>query len=193
MDKVRHVGEAIAVIVASSRYEAQDAAELVHVEFESLAAIVDAELALKPGAELINEQFQTNLIGQFAVGKGDAAAALADAPFKLHRRFYTHRYAGMPMECRGVIGAYDPRTDSVTIWSPTQVVHWVHREAAAILRLPESRVRSLVSSQRTRCRTRRTEAPAAGGNIRDGAHDGPGCERPRPGTGRSQTPQHSPP
>ena len=62
-------------------------------------------------------------------------------PTSCTRRFYTHRYAGVPMECRGVIGAYDPRTDSVTIWSSTQVVHWVRREAAAILRLPEARVR----------------------------------------------------
>ena len=95
----------------------------------------------KPGTAIIHDQYQTNLIGEFVVEKGDTAAALADAPYKLRRSFYTHRYAGVPMECRGVIGAYDPRTDSVTIWSSTQVVHWVRREAAAILRLPESRVR----------------------------------------------------
>ena len=91
--------------------------------------------------QIIHEEYQTNLIGEFVVEKGDAAAALADAPKRLRRSFYTHRYAGVPIECRGVIGAYDQRTDSVTIWSSTQVVHWVRREAAAILRMPESRVR----------------------------------------------------
>ena len=141
LDKVRHVGEAIAVIVAESRYEAQDAAEVVTVDLEPLPAVTDAKLALEPGTALIHEQYRTNLIGQFVIEKGDAAAALANAPHRLHRRFYTHRYAGVPMECRGVVGAYDPRTDSVTIWSSTQVVHWVRREAAAILRLPEARVR----------------------------------------------------
>ena len=141
LDKVRHVGEAIAVIVAESRYEAQDAAEVMTVDLEPLPAVTDAKLALEPGTALIHEQYRTNLIGQFVIEKGDAAAALANAPHRLHRRFYTHRYAGVPMECRGVVGAYDPRTDSVTIWSSTQVVHWVRREAAAILRLPEARVR----------------------------------------------------
>ena len=141
VDKVRHVGEAVAVIVAESRYEAQDAAELVTVDLESLPAVVDARMALEPGTALIHEQYQTNLIAEFVIEKGDAATAMAGAPNRLHRFFYTHRYAGVPMECRGVISAYDARTDSVTIWSSTQVVHWVRREAAAILRLPEARVR----------------------------------------------------
>jgi aerobic carbon-monoxide dehydrogenase large subunit len=141
LDKVRHVGEALAVIVAESQHEAQDAGELVTVDLEPLPAVVDAADALKSGTTIIHDEYQTNLIGEFVVEKGDAAAALADAPYKLYRSFYTHRYAGVPMECRGVIGAYDPRTGSVTIWSSTQVVHWVRREAAAILRVPESRVR----------------------------------------------------
>ncbi|HZU88249.1 MAG TPA: molybdopterin cofactor-binding domain-containing protein, partial [Stellaceae bacterium] len=55
--------------------------------------------------------------------------------------FHHHRYTGMPLECRGVVAAYDRRTDSVTIWSATQVVHSVRREAAHILGLPEARVR----------------------------------------------------
>src|SRR5580704_9997590 len=141
LDKVRHVGEAIAVILAESRHQAQDAAEVVTVDLEPLAAVTDAKLALEPGAAIVHEQYATNLIGQFVVEKGQAAAGLANAPHRLRRRFYTQRYAGVPMECRGVVGAYDPRTDSVTIWSSTQVVHWVRREAAAILRLPEARVR----------------------------------------------------
>jgi carbon-monoxide dehydrogenase large subunit len=141
LDKVRHVGEAIAVIVAESRFEAQDAAEAVTVDLEPLPAVVDAKLALEPGSGVIHDQYRTNLIGQFVVEKGNAAAALAGAPHRLQRRFYTQRYAGMPMECRGVVSAYDPRTDSVTIWSSTQMVHWVRREAAAVLRLPEARVR----------------------------------------------------
>ena len=142
-DKVRHVGEAIAVILAESRYAAEDAAELVRVELEALPALVDPEEALAPGAEIVHDKFGTNLIGEFVVEKGDVEAALAAAPHRLQRRFYTHRYAAAPMECRGVVALHEPRTDSVTIWSSTQVVHWVRREAAGILRMPEARVRCL--------------------------------------------------
>src|SRR6266478_2758295 len=140
-DKVRHVGEAVAVIVAHSRYAAEDAAQLVTLDLDPLPAVVDPELALRPGAPIIHDKFQTNLIGAFTIGKGDIAAAFARSPHKLQRRFHHHRYAAAPMECRGVVGVHDPRTDCVTIWSATQVVHWVRREAAAVLQLPEARIR----------------------------------------------------
>jgi carbon-monoxide dehydrogenase large subunit len=140
-DKVRHVGEAIAVIVAENRYIAEDAAGLVSVDLETLPAVVDVEQAVRPGGPLVHEQLRTNVIGEFAILKGDVEAALARAPRTLKRRFYHHRYSGVPMECRGVAGVYDQRTDAVTIWSSTQVVHWLRREASAILDLPEGRVR----------------------------------------------------
>src|SRR6202008_636367 len=142
-DKVRHVGEAIAVIVAESRYAAEDAAELVTLDLEPLPAVVNAEAALASDAPLIHEHLKTNLFGAFSIAKGDAAAAMAGAPHRLQRRFYHHRYAAMPIECRGVAALHDSRTDTITIWSATQVVHWVRREVAAILGLPEARVRCL--------------------------------------------------
>jgi len=140
-DKVRHVGEAIAVIVAESRYAAEDAAELVEVDLEPLPPVVDAERALAADSPLLHDRFRTNLIGEFAIGKGNMEAALAAAPRRLKRRFYHHRYMASPMECRGVVGLHDARTDTITIWSSTQVVHWVRREAAMVLRLPEARIR----------------------------------------------------
>jgi aerobic carbon-monoxide dehydrogenase large subunit len=142
-DKVRHVGEALAVIVAESRDAAEDAAELVQLDLEPLPAVVDPEAALGPGAPILHEQYRTNLLGEMTIRKGDARAALASAPHRIRRRFYHHRYAGVPMECRGVVGAYEPRTDSVTIWSSTQVVHWVRRETATTLGMPEARVRCI--------------------------------------------------
>ncbi len=140
-DKVRHVGEAIAVIVAESRDQAEDAAERVTWDLEELPAVVDPEAALRSDSPIVHDRFQTNLIGAFSVGRGDVDAVMAGAPHRLRRRFYHHRYAAVPLECRGVVSAYDPRTDSATIWSSTQVVHWVRREAAALLGLPEARVR----------------------------------------------------
>ena len=142
-DKVRHVGEAFAVIVAQSRYAAEDAAALVEADFEELSAAVDPEEALKAGSPIVHEQFGTNLIAELSVAKGDAEAALRASPHRLERRFHHHRYAALPIECRGVISEYDVRTQSLTIWSSTQVVHWVRREVAATLGLTEARVRCI--------------------------------------------------
>jgi aerobic carbon-monoxide dehydrogenase large subunit len=142
-DKVRHVGEAVAIIVAETPYQAEDAAERVSLDLEELPPVVDPEAALRADSPIVHDRFQTNLIGAFSVARGDAEAAMAAAPHRLRRRFHHHRYAAVPMECRGVAAAYDARTDSLTIWSSTQVVHWVRREAAALLRLPEARVRCL--------------------------------------------------
>ena len=74
-DKVRHVGEPLAVIVAESQHAAEDAAALAVFDLEPLPAVTDPEAALAPGAPLVHESFGTNLIGEFTVGKGDVAAA----------------------------------------------------------------------------------------------------------------------
>ncbi|MGH7061798.1 MAG: xanthine dehydrogenase family protein molybdopterin-binding subunit, partial [Stellaceae bacterium] len=140
-DKVRHVGEAMAIVAAESRDMAEDAAEAVTWDFDELPAVVDPEAALRAGSPIVHERLETNLIGAFSIGRGDAVGVLARAPHRLARRFHHHRYAAVPMECRGVVALYEPRSQSVTIWSSTQVVHWVRREAAALLGLPEARVR----------------------------------------------------
>src|SRR5215475_9914838 len=95
-DKVRHVGEAVAVIVAESRHAAEDAAQLVTLDLDPLPAVVDPEAALRPGAPIIHDKFQSNLIGGFSIGKGEFAAALKGAPHRLKRRFHHHRYAAAP-------------------------------------------------------------------------------------------------
>lgn len=141
IDKVRHVGEAVAVIVAVDRYVAEDAVDLVELSLEPLPAVVDPEQAMADGMPRVHEQAPRNLFAEFSVGKGDALAALDRAPRRLTRRFRHHRYAGMPMECRGVLGQYERRTGHLTVWSSTQVVHWVRRELAHTLGLPEARIR----------------------------------------------------
>src|SRR5712691_8243814 len=82
-DKVRHVGEAVAIIVAESRFEAEDAAELVTLDLEELPAVIDPEAALGAASPIVHDRYDTNLIGSFSVGKGDAAAVLAGAPHRL--------------------------------------------------------------------------------------------------------------
>ena len=143
-DKVRHVGEAVAIIVAETRYQAEDAAELVGARSGRVAGSRrprgGAAARRADRARALRHQSDRLVLGrQGAI----AEAVLARAPHRLKRRFYHHRYAAVPMECRGVVAAYDPRTDSATIWSSTQVVHWVRREVAATLGLPEARVRCI--------------------------------------------------
>jgi carbon-monoxide dehydrogenase large subunit len=140
-DKVRHVGEAIAIIVAESREAAEDAAEQVAFDSDELPAVTDPEAALRADSPIVHERFGTNLIGSFSVGRGEVEAALATAPHRLSRRFYHHRYAAVPLECRGVVAVWDRRSRSVTIWSSTQIVHWLRREAAQMLGLGEAQVR----------------------------------------------------
>ncbi len=142
-DKVRHVGEAVAVIVATSRYVAEDAAELVELDLEVLPPAVDPVAALEPGAAILHEGYGTNLLAEFSIAKGDVALALSNAPHRLLRHFYHHRYAAVPMECRGVLAQYDKRTRAYTIWSSTQMVHWVRREVATTLAVPEASVRCI--------------------------------------------------
>lgn len=142
-DKVRHVGEAVAVIVAENPYLAEDAAELAVVDYELLPPVVDPEAALRPDSALLHERYGTNALVEFRVAKGDVDKVFASHPRTLKRRIYHHRYGAVPIECRGVAAVYDARADSVTIWSSTQVVHRVRGEAALILGLPEARVRCL--------------------------------------------------
>jgi carbon-monoxide dehydrogenase large subunit len=143
IDKVRYVGEPIVVIIASSRYEAEDAAERVVLDLEPLPAVVDVDEALKPGAALVHERFNTNLTGEFEIGKGDVEAALAQAPHRLRRRFHHHRYSGMPMEGKGVVAAHDTRTGELNVWATSQTVHALRREIAQLVQLPEALVRCI--------------------------------------------------
>ena len=140
-DRVRYVGEAFALVVAESRYLAEDALELIEAEFDPLPAIASAEAGLREGAALIHEHLGRNLVASLHARKGEGSAALAKAPRRLKRRFVHHRYAAMPLECRGVVADYEDRTGTLTIWSSTQVVHWVRREVATALGIPEERVR----------------------------------------------------
>jgi carbon-monoxide dehydrogenase large subunit len=143
IDKVRFVGEPIAVILASDPYQAEDAAQRVALDLETLPAVVDVDEARQAGAVLLHERFKTNVTGEFEIGKGNAEAALAQAPHRLRRRFHHHRYSGMPMECKGIVAAPDPRTGELEVWSTTQTVHMLRREIAHVLKMPEALVRCM--------------------------------------------------
>jgi carbon-monoxide dehydrogenase large subunit len=140
-DKVRYVGEALAVVVADSKNLADDAVECISYELDPLEVVIDPEAALDSDAVLVHEKYATNLFGQFELRKGDIASALATAPHKLRRRIYHHRQAATPLECRGAVASYDTRTDTVTLWATTQSAHLLRREVANVLKISENRVR----------------------------------------------------
>jgi carbon-monoxide dehydrogenase large subunit len=142
-DKVRYVGEPYALVVAADRYLAEDAAELIEARLEPLPAAADADAAVASGAARVHDDIEGNVAAYMHVVKGRGAAALGSSPRRLKRRLYHHRYAAMPMECRAVVADYDGRTDTLTIWSATQVVHWVRREVANALGMPEESVRCI--------------------------------------------------
>jgi carbon-monoxide dehydrogenase large subunit len=141
-DKVRYVGEPVAVVVAEDRYAAEDVAELVVVDYDPLPAVADPERAMEPDAPILHEE--TNVCDTLEYRIGDPDAAFESAPHVLTERYTTQRYAGMPMETRGAIADWDPRTETITLTSSTQVPNSVKRDICESLQLPESRVRVLV-------------------------------------------------
>jgi carbon-monoxide dehydrogenase large subunit len=142
--RVRHVGEAVAVVVARDPYAAADGVERVVVDYEPLAAAISPEAATAPGAPRVNEEWPDNLAGVSTGAKGHPAEALAAAPVVVAARLAYPRVAGMPLETRGVLAAPDPIGGGLTVWTSTQVPFAVRSGIALALRLPEERIRVIV-------------------------------------------------
>ena len=142
--RVRHVGEAVAVVVATDPYAAADGVERVAVTYEPLAAAISPEAATAPGAPRVNEEWPDNLAGVSTSAKGSPAEALAAAPVVVSARLAYPRVAGMPLETRGVLAAPDPISGGLTVWTSTQVPFAVRSGIAPVVRLPEERIRVIV-------------------------------------------------
>ena len=149
-DKVRYVGEPVAVVVAESRYQAEDAAEMVWADFEFLDPVVDVEQAADPKAPQIYEELplvdgQMGNVNAHVVqvkGNGRAFDAIAaDAHLVLKRRFYYDHGASSPMETRGIVAQWDRRAGRMTIWDTTQAPVFIRNGMAAFLGLSENQVR----------------------------------------------------
>ncbi len=118
--EVCFVGEPIALVLAESRYLAEDAAALVDVDFEPLPAASDCRAALADGAPPAHTGSPGNECARFRLGFGDAAAAFAAAPHRFSLSLWTHRGGGHAIENRAVVAAFDPLDGVVTLWSATQ-------------------------------------------------------------------------
>ncbi|HYJ78134.1 MAG TPA: xanthine dehydrogenase family protein molybdopterin-binding subunit [Longimicrobiaceae bacterium] len=140
-DRVRHVGEPVAMVVAESRYVAEDALGDIVVDYEPLQAVVDLEAALRPDAPVIHPQLGTNLAAHVVQRHGDYPAARAEADLVVARRFHYDRGAAAAMENRSVVAQWDARARELKIWDTTQAPIPIRNGLARMLGLLESQVR----------------------------------------------------
>jgi aerobic carbon-monoxide dehydrogenase large subunit len=136
-DEVRYVGEIVACVVARNRYAAADALEKIDVDYEPLPAVLDMEAALADGSPKVHEAGNKSYEWTFA--NGDLDAAFRDAPVVIEKTYRQQRLIPCAMEPRAVV--CDPRGGEFTLWSSTQIPHVVRFLAAAILGIPEQKLR----------------------------------------------------
>ncbi|HZD17160.1 MAG TPA: xanthine dehydrogenase family protein molybdopterin-binding subunit, partial [Actinomycetota bacterium] len=139
-DRVRFVGQALAVVVAESRYLAEDAGELVQVDYDPLPPVPTLEEATRPDAPLLHDGWTDNVAVTFTVRKGDVEASFAVADVVVDERFEVQRQAGLPLETRGAAAIVDP-PGALTLWSATQNAHPLRRAMSRVSGLAEDRVR----------------------------------------------------
>ena len=139
-DKVRHVGEPVAMIVAESRYVAEDALRDVVVDIDPLDVVVDLEKALAPGAPLVHEHLTSNAAAHVVQRKGDYASARKRADVILKRRFLYDRGAAAAIENRAVAVEWNAQAEELTIWDTTQAPIPIRNGLARMLGLLESQV-----------------------------------------------------
>jgi aerobic carbon-monoxide dehydrogenase large subunit len=139
-DKVRHVGDPIAVIVAEAPYLAADALEAIFVDYDPLPVVTDPEVALAGDAPILHEMWADNLAYRWTKG-GDVEAAFASAETIVEVRIVNQRLIPNAMEPRAVVAQYNQATDSFTLWSTTQIPHGLQEDLAGIFDLPKERIR----------------------------------------------------
>ncbi len=139
--KVRHVGEPLAVVVAESRYLAEDALDDIDVELDMLPVVVDLEAALKDVSVCVHDDLESNVSAHVRQSKGDIRRAFGNAHRVIKRRFRYEHGISSPIETRGVVAHWEARAAQMTIWDTTQAPVFVRNGLAAMLGLGEQQVR----------------------------------------------------
>jgi carbon-monoxide dehydrogenase large subunit len=143
-DEVRFVGDPVALVVATDRYVAEDAAEMVLVDYEDRTPLIDYRTALDSD-ELVHEGFAGNVIGRMRGGSAAAVdEAVAGAAHVVRQRIQQQACAPVPLETRGIVAEWDPAGEQLTVWAATQAPHEVRSVGARVLGLPESRIRVIM-------------------------------------------------
>ena len=140
-DETVYVGEPVAVVIADSRYIAEDAAQLVAVDYDLLAAVADCRDALEPGAPTVHKDAQDNLLAEFDMGYGDVDAGFAGAAHIYSESIFQHRGGSHSIECRGCVACHDPATDQLTLWVSSQMPHSTLRVLVDMLGRDENQMR----------------------------------------------------
>jgi aerobic carbon-monoxide dehydrogenase large subunit len=141
-DKARYVGEALAIVVAETRAQAQDAADAVLIDYDPLPAVTDTNKAAAPGAPAVWNEVPDNIgIETFFGDKEATDAAFADARHVVDMEFYIDRVTGVPMEPRAALGDYDPATDRYTVYAGSGGSVRQKREIAEVLGVDADQVR----------------------------------------------------
>src|SRR5437867_2668877 len=140
VDRVRYVGELVAFVVAEDRYLAEDAVDLIEVEYEGGPAVIDLEHALDPAAPRVHEDVPGNRAARVVQTVGDLEDAFRRAARVLRERLTIERSCGSPIEARGVVAEWDARGGALRVWSSTQAPLPVKNGLARIFGLPEFNV-----------------------------------------------------
>ena len=140
-DRVYYVGHPVAVVVATDRYIAADAADKIEVDYEVLTAVADPEKALAAGAPAVHPQWPDNTAFTFHQEGGEVDQAFADADVVVKQRIVSQRLVPMAMETRGVVAEWRGADRALTVYTSTQVPHLVRTLLAAQLGLDENRLR----------------------------------------------------
>jgi aerobic carbon-monoxide dehydrogenase large subunit len=141
VDKVRYVGDAVAVVAATSRGAAEDAAELVQVEYEPLPAVVDPEAALADDAPLVHDEFGTNRCYTWTLEAGEVERLFAEADVTVKERYRQNRLIPNAIEPRAVFVQTVPAAGEFTLWSTTQVPHIARITLSGVVGIPEAKLR----------------------------------------------------
>ena len=141
LDTATWQGEAVVAVVAESRAKAEDAMELVEIDYEVLPAVTDAETALDPATPVIHESLGDNLAWRRNVDFGDVEAACTEADHVIEETFVFGRHTGVCVEPRAILADWNPGEEQLTVWHNTQCPHMIQNILATHFRLEEHRVR----------------------------------------------------
>src|SRR5213080_4587361 len=141
VDRVRHVGEAVAVVIATSEEVAVDAAADVVVDWEPLPAMADLFGAMAKGAPQLHDDAPGNIEHQTTIKSGDPDAVFAKAKRVVKQRMVSQRLCGVPMEGRATLAAPDPTSGGLVVWATNQAPHGLRNDLATVLGMPQNLIR----------------------------------------------------
>jgi carbon-monoxide dehydrogenase large subunit len=140
-DRVRFVGEAVALVIAEDRYDAEDLAALVEVDYHELAPLGSPQAALAPDAPQLHPEWPGNVAATFMHSVGDAESGMVKAVKRVKRSFRFGRQMALPLETRGCVADFDGERQALTLWISTQTHYNVRNNLAFLLDMPEYNIR----------------------------------------------------